>query len=518
MIKSHSSAGFRSPDTNEKKNRETFRKPVRSAVVFLTLCAFLLSVSAASASTWTVGEGGDFPGLPDAVSSSSVSAGDTILVSAGEYAFSANVSINRTLTIEGTGPETIFNMNNFSFLLKGDSVTFRNLTVRNTSYGINTQSGGTNACIENCIFEDVHHADGIKLAQTGAVFRNNIIRGTTFTSAVSVFADDAVISGNTISGNTGSGTAARVICIKNASGITVTDNTISGNSGEGIRLWGPLTSDILITGNTITGNGKGIVFNSTGPDIRIWFNDIHGNTADVTGAPASEALWSSPDQISYTYNGNVFTSKIGNYHGNAYSGADSDGNGIGDTPFAFLNGSCEDAFPLVASVSSYIPGETVVPGNGGDGGNGGNGSEGGNGGNGGNGSEGGNGGSDPGNSRDAGEAVSLNATILPLIEFTISANAVDFGAVRPGRDSEPQTITVSNTGSGDITITAEVTETSDAVYKTGLFINDDLWSAFSRIVGADASEELALVLSVPRNYAGTSSPSGQVVFWAEVSE
>ena len=505
MIKFHSSAGFRSPDTNEKKNRETFRKPVRNAVIFLTLCAFLLSISAASASTWTVGEGGDFTGLPEAVSSSTVSAGDTILVSAGEYAFPANVSINRTLTIEGTGPETIFNMNNFSFLLKGDSVTFRNLTVRNTSYGINTQSGGTNACIENCIFEDVHHADGIKLAQTGAVFRNNIIRGTTFTSAVSVFADDAVISGNTISGNTGSGSAARVICIKNASGVTVTDNTISGNSGEGIRLWGPLTSDILITGNTITGNGKGIVFNSTGPDIRIWFNDIYGNTADVTGAPASDAFWSSPDQISYTYNGNVFTSNIGNFHGNTYGGVDSDGNGIGDTPFAFLNGSCEDAFPLISSVSSYVPGETV-PGSGGENGSGG---EGGNGGNGGN---------DPGNSQDGGETVSLNATILPLIEFTISANAVDFGAVRPGHDSEPQTITVSNTGSGDITITAEVTETSDEIYKTGLFINDDLWSVFSRIVGADASEELALVLSVPRNYAGTSSPSGQVVFWAEVPE
>lgn len=461
--------------------------------VLILLCALTMSAFAgtACAATWTVGDNGDYTTLSEALSSGKMADGDILRLEAGDHAVSANVTLNKSLTIEGAGASsTTVDMGGFCFILKKNNITVKDLTVVNSSYGINVQSGGTDAVITDCVFDGLRHADGIKLNQSGAVFRNNIVKNTTGASNILlVGGNDTIIEGNTLSGNTGSGNAARVISVRNASNVSVIDNTIASNAAEGIRIWGARSADVLITGNVISGNAKGINFVDAGPNARIWGNDIFGNTADLNGTPGSNTIWSSEDKMNYTYSGRSLTSKIGNYWGNAYTGSDTDGNGIGDAAFALPNNAGSDEAPLMGPIAGYAFSGIADdgPGSGND---------------------------DPEND---GGTISLNATILPRMEFTISADSIDFGAIRPGRSSEPQTVTIRNTGACDIVITAEVTAESDELYKTGLWIDDGLWSVYAKPIGAEDSADASLVLKVPGDYDGTASPSGQIVFWAESS-
>ncbi|RLE70072.1 MAG: hypothetical protein DRJ43_02775 [Thermoprotei archaeon] len=58
----------------------------------------------------------------------------------------------------------------------------------------------------------------------------------------------------------------------------------------------------------------------------------------------STNIWNSTKQITYTYNGNQFTNYLGNYWSD-YKGSDSDGDGIGDTPY--IIDSDKDNHPLM---------------------------------------------------------------------------------------------------------------------------------------------------------------------------
>ncbi len=153
-------------------------------------------------------------------------------------------------------------------------------------------------------------------------------------------------------------------------GGVITNNTITGTHAfpfqatAGIFLW--KGSNITIAGNQLTDNYQGIYIayesnqnmviqnNITSSDLgigiedanyngteknRLYYNNIYNNTVDVN---------TDTDGINVWDNG-----KIGNYWG-SYNGSDSNGDGVGDTPYV-IDANQQDNYPLMALYGSKPP-------------------------------------------------------------------------------------------------------------------------------------------------------------------
>jgi len=63
-------------------------------------------------------------------------------------------------------------------------------------------------------------------------------------------------------------------------------------------------------------------------------------------------IWHSPEPITYTYNGNIYTNYLGNYWDD-YNGSDADNDGIGDTPY-YIDENNDDSYPLMQPWENYV--------------------------------------------------------------------------------------------------------------------------------------------------------------------
>ncbi len=455
-------------------------------ILFLILFAL---TGTAAAKEWTVGgSGADFQTLPEAVTAASD--GDTVLIRAGTYETAANISISKTLTIEGENPETvILDLGGFSIIPKKENFVLQNVTVKNGSNGINLQTNATNARIENCIFDGLTHKDGIKLSKDGAVFKNNTVKNMTgFTNAVYVTAADVQIIGNTISGLTGSGNASRILCLENASRTLIEGNTITNNAGEAIRLWKAETSNAVIAQNTISGNTqKGIYLYNAGEGNTVYLNDIFdnvgGNIAGYGTLPTAVAF-NSPESLTLSYGGKTWTGNAGNYWSDDYDGADTDGNGIGSIQKPILD-KYADFHPLTNSFLLYAAGDNPEDPE------------------------------DPEKPGRTGNAISMTTNIMPSVSVSFSIDSLDFGDLAAGQTSAPKEMEITNSGSGDVKVTAEVTDTSDDLYKRGVWIDSAFWPDFERIVRQGETEISEIVLKVPPDYESTGNVDGTLIMWVE---
>ena len=136
---------------------------------------------------------------------------------------------------------------------------------------------------------------------------------------------------------------------------TITGNTLANNN-NGIKFWG--SSNNHIVGNNIRENGNGIFFSGAtfldiahypSPNNIIYHNnfiDNQNNIGDVAGS-----YW-IPDSTPAV---NIWDNGIeGNYWSN-YNGTDTDGDGIGETPF-IIDENNQDNYPLMVPIMIFDAG------------------------------------------------------------------------------------------------------------------------------------------------------------------
>jgi hypothetical protein len=118
---------------------------------------------------------------------------------------------------------------------------------------------------------------------------------------------------------------------------------------------------------------------------------------------------------------------------------------------------------------------------------------------------------------ESGRIVQLDATILPAVSLEVNPDAVDFGTLAPGGQSDTQMLTLSSAGSCTIAVTASVTDSAADLFVDGLLLDSDSWSAFSRSIANGGAVNAGLVLDVPDEYAGVGTQEGVLIFWVETA-
>jgi parallel beta-helix repeat protein len=166
---------------------------------------------------------------------------------------------------------------------------------------------------------------------------------------VTLAADGVTLNGLNISGT------APVGLVVQSGNNRISDIVISGFD-HGIELKGATNN--IFSGNTVTGNSIGVLMDRSSRSNTFLLNRFDNLAADISGQPV-ENLWYSGGQ-DYSFNGSSFSGPLGNFW-KAYSGTDTDGNGVGDTPYIVSgsttgpSGTSEvlDRAPLAALPGSY---------------------------------------------------------------------------------------------------------------------------------------------------------------------
>jgi nitrous oxidase accessory protein len=206
------------------------------------------------------------------------------------------------VVLNGAGYRLQGNGNQNGITLRtNNNITVKNLKLSSFQIGIVVMGSDNNKILENTITDN--------------------LRGLDFTAS-----ENNTVSGNYIANNTDG------IALENIYN-NIVENTITNNINIGIFLYGAGYNNII--GNNITNNGRGILvsicYNNT-----IYHNNFVNNT-NLVITDDSNGIWDNGEE--------------GNYWDN-YTGLDSDGDGIGDTPY-IINENNQDNYPLINIISEF---------------------------------------------------------------------------------------------------------------------------------------------------------------------
>jgi parallel beta-helix repeat protein len=189
-----------------------------------------------------------------------------------------------------------------------NNITVKNLKLSCFNIGIVVMGSDNNRILENTITDN--------------------FRGLDLTAST-----NNTVSGNYIANNTDG------IALENVYN-SIVENTITNNSDIGIFLNGAGYNNII--GNNITDNNRGIVVSICYYNI-IYHNNFVNNTNHVE-TDGSDDIWDNAEE--------------GNYWDN-YTGLDSDGDGIGDTPYV-IDDNTQDNYPFVNIIPEF-PSGVLLP-------------------------------------------------------------------------------------------------------------------------------------------------------------
>jgi len=332
-----------------------------SIIGFIALIVAMMVMPAAAAfepgeCDWDVYSGGSIQAAID-----SASEGDTICVHAGTY--SGYVNLNKPyLTLKGEGVDVVtysapspFCMYIGDGLVDAHGCVIEGFKIVNTDRGIRVMSTAPDCIIRDCVFEGLTGDYGVQLAADNTTFENNVIINKTGKyHALEVTGSYCTIVNNTIINHIATSTAGAAIKSKGAS-CTIANNTIVNGTRIGIYLAGGSSTN-TVTKNNISSNGRcAFRLYNAGEGSKIYLNDIIGNAESVTygGTLPATIYWNSTEPIEYVWNGTTYTGYLGNYWGSDYTGSDSNGDGIGDTPYEVPDNLGYDYNPLIAPFENY---------------------------------------------------------------------------------------------------------------------------------------------------------------------
>jgi len=331
------------------------------AAVALILCAAL--AVPASAATLTVGAGGQFKTIQQAVDAAKP--GDTVLVAPGTY--TENVVVSKPLTITGNATVNAADSSKDVFLITSPGVHIDGLTISGGESGVNvagvascaitniTEHGNvfavylanaTNSVVSNNNLANNHYGVYCDYATSNTI-ANNVATGETGGGNHATYSDGIYLyysDSNNVTQNNLSDNHVYGISLFHSSGNDISNNTIHADEQIGVRL-GEASNNNTLSFNTIGGNSQlGIlILNAQGNQI--YLNNFVNQT--VATSDASAAILNSPEKLAYTYGGINRTGYMSNYYSD-YKGNDSNGTGIGSTPSSY-----GDKYPLMRPISSY---------------------------------------------------------------------------------------------------------------------------------------------------------------------
>ena len=244
--------------------------------------------------------------------------------------------------VEGSGTPSRIGV----LLVGRENVTITNMRIRLFGRCICLRYSSNNSILANNITSDYNYGSGLRLdsSSNNLISRNNITNNYYYGLSIGPSSNYNTISANNITNNNNCGaeisSSNNIISENNISangykGISVssTNNILTRNNITnnyyGIELGG---SNNVISENDVKANGCGLSFSSSSNSI--FHNTFEDNTQQAEiGSPSHSNIWDN----GYPSGGNYWSD---------YAGADSNGDGIGDTPYV-IDASNVDHYPLM---------------------------------------------------------------------------------------------------------------------------------------------------------------------------